>query len=107
MNDKQYVEASRNLAQRMLTEGGASPESRLDFAFRLATARHPSEKEAAVLAKVLNRQLEIYKANPESARQLLTVGDAKRNESLDPAEHAAYAMVANMILNLDEAVTKE
>jgi hypothetical protein len=107
MNDKQYVEASRHLAQRMLTEGGATPEGRLDFAFRLATARHPAANEAAVLSKVLARQTEIFKANPESAKQLLMVGEAKRNEALDPVEHAAYAMVANLILNLDEAVTKE
>lgn len=107
MNDMQYVEASRNLAQRMLTEGGATPESRLDFAFRLATARHPSANEAAVLTKVLTKQLEIFKANPEGAKQLLAVGEAKRNEALDASAHAAYTMVANMILNLDEAVTKE
>jgi mono/diheme cytochrome c family protein len=107
MNDKQYVEASRHLAQRMLMEGGATPEARLDFAFRLVTARHPSLGEAAVLSKVLAKQTEIFKANAEGAKQLLDVGDAKRNEALDPAEHAAYTMVANMILNLDEAVTKE
>jgi hypothetical protein len=107
MNDKQYVEASRNLAQRMLTEGGATPDSRLDFAFRMATARHPSANEAAVLNKVLGRQMEIFKADPEAAKKLLAVGDAKRSESLDPAEFAAYTMVANLVLNLDEAVTKE
>jgi mono/diheme cytochrome c family protein len=107
MNDMQYVEASRQLAERMLTQGGATPESRLNFAFRLATARHPNKREAGVLSRVLTKQLEIFKGNPESAKQLLAVGQAKRNESLDPAEHAAYLMVANMILNLDEAVTKE
>jgi hypothetical protein len=107
MNDKQYVEASRKLAERMLAEGGATAETRLDFAFRLATARHPSAQEAAVLLRVLNKQLEIFKANPEAGKQLLTVGEAKRNEALDPAEHAAYTMVANLLLNLDEAVTKE
>lgn len=107
MNDKQYVEASRQFAQRMLTEGGASPESRLAFAFRLATGRQPSEKESAVLLRVLNKQSEIFKGNVDAAKQLLAVGESKRNESLDPAEHAAYTMVANLILNLDETVTKE
>ena len=60
-----------------------------------------------MLTRVLAKQLEIFKANPEGAKQLLAVGEAKRNETLDASEHAAYTMVANMILNLDEAVTKE
>jgi len=107
MNDRQYVEASRHLAQRMLTEGGTTPENRLRFAFRLATARAPSEKEMSVLARVLAKQSEIYKADIEAAKKLLTVGEAKRNEALDPSEHAAYTMVANLMLNLDETVTKE
>jgi hypothetical protein len=56
---------------------------------------------------VLNKQSEIFKGNVEAAKQLLAVGESKHQESLDPAEHAAYTMVANLILNLDETVTKE
>lgn len=107
LNDKQYVEAARNLAQRMLTEGGASPAERFDFAFRTVLARKPSPNEAAVLTRVLEKQTEIFKGNPEAAKQLLMVGESKRNESLDPSEHAAYTMIANVVLNLDESVTKE
>jgi hypothetical protein len=91
----------------MLLEGGATPEQRIAFAFRLTTGRVPAPQESAVLMRVLTKQSEIYKANVEGAKQLLAVGEAKRNEALDPADHAAYTMVANLILNLDESVTKE
>jgi hypothetical protein len=107
MNDAQYVEASRHLAQRMLTEGGDAPESRITFAFRLVTGRTPTENEVAVLLRVLGKQSEIFSADVEAAKQLISVGESKPKEDLDPAEHAAYTMVANLIMNLDEAVTKE
>jgi hypothetical protein len=77
------------------------------YAFRLATSRPPSERELAVVVKLYEDQLAAYQANVETAKQLLAVGETKRDESLDPAEHAAWTMVANLILNLDETVTKE
>jgi hypothetical protein len=106
MNDEQYVEASRLLAERMMT-AAATPAERLAYGFRQATARKPADAELKVLTKLYERQLENYRKNPEGAKKLLAVGEAKRNESLDVAEHAAYTMVANLILNLDEAITKE
>jgi hypothetical protein len=48
-----------------------------------------------------------FRADAEAAKQLLAVGESKRDEALDPAEHAAWTMVANLILNLDETITKE
>jgi hypothetical protein len=107
LNDKQYVEAARRLAERMMTEAGAVPDERAAFGFRLATGRKPGAEEAAVLARVYESQLGEFKGNAEAAKKLLSYGDSKRNEALDPAEHAAWTMVANVILNLDETVTKE
>lgn len=106
MNDPQYVEAARHLAARMIKDGGAAPEERIAYAFRLATARFPKPEETAVLAEIFKTQLERYRQNTEAAKQLLAVGESPRDETLDPAEHAAWTTVASMILNLDETVTK-
>ena len=108
MNDVQYVEASRRLAERMLTDGGRiGLEERLTYGFRLATGRRPTPGELAVLARVYQEQFAEYQADKDAAMKLLAVGEAKRNESLDPSEHAAMTRVANVLLNLDETITKE
>jgi hypothetical protein len=107
MNDEQYVEAARHLARRMMTEGGKTPQERLTHGFRLATARRPDAKELETLTKLFEQQLAFYGADKDAALKLLGVGASKRNEVLDPGEHAAWTMMANLLLNLDETITKE
>jgi hypothetical protein len=107
MNDVTYVEASRKLAERVMTEAGAPPEERLTLAFRLATARKPSDAELRILRAGFEHHRAEYRKNPLSALKLVSVGEAKRNEKLDVEELAAYAAVAGLILNLDETITKE
>jgi hypothetical protein len=107
MNDEQYVEASRKLAARMLTEGGSTAAEQLKFGFRLCTARHPDDKELAVLERIHAGHLAHYQANSEAAGKLLTIGASARADALDPPQHAAMTMMANLILNLDETITKE
>jgi hypothetical protein len=106
MNDPTYVEASRKLAERMLKEGGVTPEARIAFAFKLATARTPTEKETAVLKRVYETQHTRFAKDKPAAEKLLKVGEAPRDEKLDAIDVAAWAMVANAILNLDEVVTR-
>jgi hypothetical protein len=107
LNDTTYVEAARVLAQRVLTRGGTTPEARIQFAFRLATARTPTVDELRVLLASLERLQAQYGADKEAANALLAVGEAPRDTTLDPIEHASYAALCGMILNLDEVVTKE
>jgi hypothetical protein len=107
LNDKQYVEAARKLAERMLTEGGVTSADRAAFGFRLATSRKPTAGEAAVLLKVYEAELAEFQADADAATKLLSYGAAKRNEALEIKDLAAWTMVANLILNLDETVTKE
>jgi hypothetical protein len=107
MNDEQYVEASRKLAERAMLEGGSLPPDRASYAFRLTTARAPQPEELEVLLRAYESQLNDYRADTESATKLISIGESKRNESLDASELAAWTMVANLILNLDESVTKE
>jgi hypothetical protein len=107
MNDKQYVEASRALAQRMILEGGATPEERLTFAYRVVTSRRPTADELSVLTPLYQAQLAAFQTDKDGATKLVTYGDSKRDEKLDVSELAAWTMMANLVLNLDEAVTKE
>ena len=106
MNDPQFFEASRRLAERMMREGGASPEARIAYAFRLATARTPRSDELGVLLETFQSHLQEYQADGDAALKTIGVGDSKRDETLEPRELAAYTMAANLILNLDETLTK-
>jgi hypothetical protein len=107
MNDVAYVEASRMLAERMMHEGGATPEERIAFAFRLATARRPKAEESAILLDSFHHYLDGFHTNQAAALKLLSEGEHRRDESLDVIQFAAYTSVASLILNLDETVTKE
>jgi hypothetical protein len=106
MNDPTYVEAARKLAERIMKEGGASIEERIGFAFKLATARLPREKEIAVLKRVFESQRERFTKDKPAAMKLLKVGESPWDEKLDAVELAAWAMVANAIMNLDEVLTR-
>jgi hypothetical protein len=90
----------------MLAEGGATPAERIRFAFRLAVARHPGEQELAALQRTFERQLSIFQTNQQAALELLGVGESPRVTPGDPTELAAWTMVASVILNLDETLTK-
>ena len=105
MNDPTYVEASRKLAERMMKEAKTTDE-RIVLAFRLAMARTPTERETAVLRRVYESQLAKYRKDPDSAKKLLGTGESLRDDKLDVADLAAWSVVANVILNLDETVTR-
>lgn len=106
MNDVQFVEASRKFAERIIHHGGTDLEQRLEYAFRLVTSRRPDEKERKLIADLYRGFLEDYRGDKEAAVLLISVGEAPRDESLDPAEHAAWTMIGNLLLNLDETITK-
>jgi len=106
MNDVQYFEAARVFAERMLKHGGDNPRARLAWAFRATTSRQPDKRELNTLVDALDAQLARYRADVDAAKQAIAVGESKPDLDRDPAELAAYTMVANLILNLDEAVTK-
>jgi hypothetical protein len=107
LNDPTYVEAGRVLAEKTLLQAGRDPAKRVDFAFRLATDRKPQPQERAVLLQLARQELVEYRHDKASALKLISVGDARRNPKLDPAELAAWTTVAGTILNMDETITKE
>jgi Protein of unknown function (DUF1553)/Protein of unknown function (DUF1549)/Planctomycete cytochrome C len=107
LNDTTYVEAARNLGQRMLTDGGKTPEERITFAFQRATARKPSEAELQILLRGLERYRQKFSADKDAAQKFLRHGDTSSDPKLDAVELAAYMATASVILNLDETITKE
>jgi hypothetical protein len=106
MNDVTYVEAARVLAERVVKEA-ATPEQRLTLAFRRLTARPPKPAELKVLLGSLEHYRVRYGNDRAAARKLVSVGESQRDERLDVSELAAYTAAASLILNLDEAITKE
>ena len=105
MNDPQYVEAARHLGARMIQHGSDAAE-RLDFGFRLVTARPPSSFEKSVLTDMLQKNLAKYEKDAVAAMKLVSVGESPVDEKLNKPEWAAYTMVASLLLNLDETLNK-
>jgi hypothetical protein len=107
MNEVSYVEAARKLAERMMKEGGATEGERIQYGFRLVMARVPSVAERGTMQTALERFLAYYRTHGKDAAAYTSQGASPRNNDLDVKELAAYAGVASLMLNLDEAVTKE
>jgi hypothetical protein len=106
LNDVTYVEAARLLAERIIKEEKSADE-RIRRAFQLVVSRSPTDVERTILRQALDQHLAEYRKNPEAAKRLLRVGDKQTDAKIDACELATYAQVCSLILNLDEAVTKE
>lgn len=107
LNEVTFVEAARALAQSMIMEGGSTPEDRLRNGYRRVTARAPSPDTLALLRQGWERRLDHFKKDPAAAEHLIHQGHSRPAGGLDPAELAAYTVTANVLLNLDEVVTRE
>ena len=106
LNDMTYVESARALAERVML---ATPkaDARIETAFRLVTSRKPTGAEKRILLNRLDALQQQYAAHKDEALKLLTVGESKRNEKLDVVEHSAFTGLCSLLLNLDEAISKE
>jgi len=104
MNDPAYVEAAQALARRMVREGGSTVADRVSHGFRLVLARHPSAAEVDRLVQLQAEVLAEYAVAPADARQMATdpLGPVPADLDIDLADLAAWTVVANVILNLDE-----
>jgi hypothetical protein len=106
LNDPQYVEAARGVAERAFREAGPTARDRVAYIFRLLIGRRPDAAELDVLEALHREQYDEFASGRAEADKLLAVGDAPRDPALNPAEAAAMTVVAQAILNHDEAVTK-
>ena len=106
LNDVQFVEASRALAERALKEGGEALDDQLEHAYRLASGVRPKSFIREILKQAYHEELKLFEADKERAVKLISAGESARDETLDPAVHAAMTIVTSMILNLDEVLTR-
>ncbi len=106
LNDVQFVEAARRFAEKVISDGGDSVESRVNFVYRSVLARQPGQKELEIVSSLYDEHLAEFNADPEAARQLLSLGESGRNEGLDDAELGAWTMIVHLVFNLSETVTK-
>ena len=109
LNDPQYVEAARHLAACGIDEAGAdgTPQAVARVIFARSTLRSPDDDELQTLVDVYQASRERYTADPEAAAQLVAVGDSPADSQYDATELAAWTLVANAVLNLDEVLNKE
>jgi hypothetical protein len=107
LNEKGYIEAARKLAERILREGGSTLNERLTFAYKTTVARSPTAKEQKILIAIHDEMFATYQNDLTAALELVSTGEAKRAEKLNQLDLAAWTAVANVLLNLDETITKE
>jgi hypothetical protein len=106
LNDPTLLEAARVFAQRILSEGGRTDEDRVVFAFRTCVDRDPTQAEKARLIDFVTQQRNGFGADAKSAGELIAVGSVERPATLDERQLAAWMMLANVLFNLDETLTK-
>ena len=106
MNDVQWVEAARALAERVIKEGGRQPEQRINLMSEILLAHDPPPQMAALLEGSLAKMEKHYAADPKAATALVKVGEKKSDAAIPAPELAAWTMVASEMLNLDETLNK-
>lgn len=107
MNNVAFVEAARFLAERIMREADSDSASQIRHGFRIVTGRLPRASESELLAQANDQFFDYFAKNPMEASKLLTIGEAARDKKLPVERHAALTMLANILLNLDEAITLE
>lgn len=106
LNDVQITEAARFISQRTIREGGERTDDRIRWMFRLITDRSPSDAEMAVLEQMESEQRAIFMNDPASVKKLLSEGETRNDPSLDPLELAIGTVLAEAMLNHDDAIMR-
>ena len=106
MNDIQHFEGARGLAERVLAEGATSTDERIKILYRMVLSRVPSPEELALLTAALQKQRELFAANPAAAKQAIHIGESIPRHIAPDEETAAWTMLANLVLNTDEALNR-
>ena len=107
MNDPTFVEAARGLAVQALVRDAANQSDRLRWMFARVTSRQPLAEELKILVALLDDQRVRFRAHPGSARELLSVGSSPIDGRVEVVEQAAWTALCSVLLNTDEAITRE
>ena len=102
----QYVEAARALAERVLLEGGPQVDGRIAVRSSGSRLLHPRGRASRAPGVAVAKQRKLFAADPEAAKKVLRVGEAKPKGAAGDVDTAAWAMVCNLILNLDETINR-
>ena len=105
LNDPQFVEAARKLAERIIKEGGSSDESRTNWAYREVLGKSATPAQLTILLALVTEQRGFFKSKSSNAESLLKIGESKFDTALDPIEAATFASLAQSLLNLDANIT--
>jgi hypothetical protein len=106
LNDPVYIEAAQALARQIVTAGGATSADRARYAFRVCLSRPPHDDELARLVQLYEQTLARFEKNPEDARRMAADPIGPVPKEMDTAQLAAWTVVGNVLLNLDEALMK-
>ena len=106
LNDPTYVESARVFAQRIIKEGGQTPEERIKWGYNQALSRLPQPNELEIMSGLFEKHKTEFTNDPEAAKRLVTMGEAPMVQGVEPTEHAAWTSVARVILNLHETITR-
>jgi len=104
LNDPAFFEAARALARKMMTDGGPGPAAEASYGFRRCVSRAPTKSEGDQLLDFYRQQRDHFENDPKAAGEVVK---NYGNSSLNPADQAAWTMLANVLLNMDETITKE
>jgi len=107
LNDPQFLEASRVLAERLIKENQQDATQQLEKAFRLITGRSPEEPEISMLTEFYVKEVKRFEDDPQDAIDYLSIGEAERDNTLPTVQVAALATVSNAIMNTNEAYTRQ
>jgi Protein of unknown function (DUF1553) len=105
LNDPYFFDTARALARRMVSEGGTDDASRVTYGFRLTVSRKPTQGELDRVLSFYQQQLQLYRQDSAAALQTVKVEPSAKNA--DAPQLAAWTMVANVLLNMDETISKE
>ena len=106
MNDPQYNEAARKLAERMMREGGTTIEGRITLAYKAMESRYPRKEEVRILKEMYQEELSDIQKNPKRVKELLSIGESQIDKSLNQSELAANTVLAMTLINFDGTVIK-
>src|SRR5262249_39121673 len=106
LNDPVYIEAAQALARRIVADGGPATPDRIRFAFRACAARSPETAEEVRVAKLYEQAHAEFLANPDAARKMATDPLGSPPQGMEVSELAAWTVVGNVLLNLDEMLMK-
>lgn len=106
LNDPTFVDAARGLARRILREGSPDVRESVIYAFRLCTARRPDDREIDRLVALFEEELKHFRQNLQDAKDMALSEDVPAQKNAEIAGFAAWTVVANVLLNLDETLTK-